>query len=68
MAVFEALYSKDGGLPLGYICKADPYKCKRVVRTRKGIVLHLWRVHKVRLQLVIDLRDTRPVEDLTVLD
>lgn len=59
MAVFEALYSQSGGPPHGYFCRAELDKCKRVVRTRRGMVLHLWRRHRVRLQLEIDLRDTK---------
>jgi len=66
--VFKPLYPAEGGYPLGYVCQADPEKCRKVVRTRRGMVLHLWRRHKVRLQLEIDLRDTKPAEDLTWMD
>jgi hypothetical protein len=69
MPVFKALYPDDGGRPLGYVCRVDPEVCKKVVRTRRGMVLHLWRRHKVRLQLEIDLRDALPLkEDLSWMD
>jgi hypothetical protein len=67
MPTFVALYSDAGGPPRGFVCCVDPEKCRKVVRTRKGINLHLWRKHKVRAQLEMDLAMDRK-EDFTWMD
>ena len=69
VAVFVALYESNGGPPHGFLCRVDPKNCQKVVRTRKGINFHLWRKHRVRIQLEMDLLlDRKEYQDLSWLD
>lgn len=47
MKLFEPLYSKDGGAPLGWYC----YVCQSVFRTRVGVEKHLDRMHGLKEQM-----------------
>lgn len=51
---------KDGGPPLGFRCNAHANPetfprfgkpCVRVLRTERGMIAHLWSVHKIKRQL-----------------
>ena len=49
MAVYKPLYPQEGAPCSGYQCNAVP-ECRRVVRTYRGMILHLILAHGVRLQ------------------
>jgi hypothetical protein len=61
--IYKPLYPETGGPPLGFACG----RCTDVVRTKKGVLLHLWLKHRVKLQLKIDL-DAISEEELVKLD
>jgi hypothetical protein len=70
---FIALYPEVGGKPGGFACKFDPSNCQRVTRTKTGMVRHLWRKHKIKLQLEIffgnmEPKSESPAEDLSWMD
>lgn len=46
--LIEPLYPAAGGPPLAWTCGVD--RCMAVTRTRRGLVTHLWRKHKIKLQ------------------
>ena len=46
---YKPLYPAEGAPCSGYQCNAVP-ECRRVVRTYRGMILHLILAHGVRLQ------------------
>ena len=65
MPLYVPLYLPEGGKPLAFKCGASP--CAAVTRTRRGMLLHLWRKHKIKAQLEMDL-DKMTEEELSWLD
>ena len=49
-AAYKPLYPAEGAPCSGYQCNAKPEECRRVVRTYRGMILHLILAHGVRLQ------------------
>ncbi len=45
--IYRPLYPPEGGPCSGYACG----ECKAVTRTKKGMILHLWTCHGIRIQL-----------------
>jgi hypothetical protein len=64
--LYTPLFPESGGQPKAFLCSQGP-RCKDVTRTRKGMVLHLWRKHKVKVQLKMDFQQTSE-EELAWLD
>ena len=67
MVTHEPLYSPNVGLA-GFVCRIterDKYAepCKKVTRTERGMLMHLARVHGVRLQAELFDKDTEVKHD-----
>jgi hypothetical protein len=56
--IYKALYPEHGGPAQGFMCGS----CPRVLRTRIGMLRHLWRKHKIKVQLSIDFKDNSKEE------
>lgn len=57
--IFQPLYSSDSPVALGWVCKFEDAKsktgyCGFVGKTRRGILLHLKRVHGWSAQRLIE--------------
>lgn len=50
-AVFIPLYPEFGGPPRAYLC----LECQEVTRTKRGMILHLIRTHKIHIQTSLNL-------------
>jgi hypothetical protein len=61
--IYTALYPEHGGPAKGFLCGS----CPDVTRTRIGMLRHLWRKHRIKVQLKIDL-DAVTEEQLVELD
>jgi len=69
--VYKALYPELGGPAKAFVCGVDP-SCSDVTRTRIGMIRHLWRKHKVKIQISLDFEKPAPADvvekELTWLD
>lgn len=63
MAVFIPLYPEFGGPPRAYLC----LECQDVTRTKRGMILHLIRAHKIHIQAKLEL-SKKEQEEFTALD
>lgn len=67
--MYEACYTANLGL-VGFRCRATP-QCKKVVRTYRGITMHLKRKHGLTAQMALvgwldekeKQSDTKPIRD-----
>jgi hypothetical protein len=60
MKLFEPLYSRDGGPPLGWYC----FACESVFRTEVGVEKHLWLKHQLKLQTELPLDEAPQPKEL----
>ena len=77
---YISLHGEDGGAAQGFRCKvvvhwvdtkngqAEPHfaQCSKVTRTERGMLTHLWRVHKIKRQGELFLSEQTKSEDASL--